>query len=307
MSSITRFSRLLVAWGTLFGLILVAGAWATREAPIPDGKRVFEVRGKIVEIDASRTHLTISHEEMPGYMMAMTMPFQAASPVANSLQSGDAVSFRYVIDGSSFRIEDLRELSEEEAATLMLEQEPVIVDHSEASLYQMDARWTHQDGRVMRLGDFTGRPVVLSMIFTHCGYACPMIVADMKQIASRLPEDAAGDVQYVLVSLDPERDTPEALRRFAAAYGLNSDQWSLLRGEAEDVRTLAAMLGIRYRQQADGQFAHTSLITILDEGGEIVHRRTGSGTNADMSAVLMDLLVNAETNADQAAHESVFH
>lgn len=294
----TRWSTLVSA-ALMLVLVLVGSACANRtvtDSGTTAEQRVYDVRGKIVEISPDRGQMIVAHEEIPGYMMAMTMPFTLKSPLDAELEAGHAVAFRYVVSGSSFHAEGVRRLSPDEAAALVLEEAPEYTAPSAASLYQMDANWVNQDGALTRLNSFTGNPVVLSMIFTNCGYACPMIVADMKQIASKLPEEVAGDVQYVLVSLDPERDTPQAMSQFAAAYGLTS-QWTMLRGESDDVRTLAALLGIRYRKQDDGQFAHTSLISVLDESGEIVHQRTGSGTNDAVSAVLVDLLVPTDKAA----------
>lgn len=161
-------------------------------------------------------------------------------------------------------------------------------DVSEASLYAYNAVWTNQDGKPMVLGDFAGRPVLVSMIFTTCAHACPMIVHQMKQAAATLPEDVRASVHFILISVDPERDDPAALRRFADAHGLDQATWTLLRGDAEQVRMMAALLGVRYRQESDGRFAHTSLIALLGDGGEIVYRQkgTGGGSSDEIAAAL---------------------
>lgn len=152
------------------------------------------------------------------------------------------------------------------------------VPTADESLYGVPMTWTNQNGNRMELASLAGRPVVLSMVFTNCSYACPLIIRDMKRIGAQLPDDERDAVHYVLVSLDPDRDTPEVLRRFADAYGLDLNCWTLLRGDGEQVRLLSALLGVRYRPQTDGQIAHTSLVTILDEAGEIIHQKKGLRT-----------------------------
>src|SRR5690606_28454446 len=92
----------------------------------------------------------------------------------------------------------------------------------------------------------------------------------------QLPEDRRNDLGLVLVSIDPERDTAAMLRNFSQVHRLD-DQWLLLRGAETDVRTLAAVFGIRYKQQQDGQFAHSNLVTLLDANGEVVYRHEGLG------------------------------
>ena len=122
------------------------------------------------------------------------------------------------------------------------------------------------------------------MIYTSCVHACPMIVSDMKKIAGGLPEN--GGVQYVLVSFDPDRDTPERLRDFREAHGL-SENWTLLRSDAMDVGTLAALLDVRYRFEADGNIAHSNRITLLDAGGEIIGLQEGLGVDPASSISIL--------------------
>ena len=236
---------------------------------------VYEVRGRLVEVrDGGRTAI-IAHETIPGFMDAMTMPFTVREPSElDGLDPGDAISFRLEVAGPSLWISRISRLTDGGQSGEPIE--PVTyAEPSAASLYGLTGRWMNQDGSARRLDDFEGNPVVLSMVFTHCSYACPLIVRDMKRIGAELPDDVRDRARFVLVSLDPERDTPEALRRFAEAHALDLDRWTLLRGEEEQVRLLATLLGVRYRQQADGQFAHTSLISILDEEGEIVQQQKG--------------------------------
>ena len=145
-----------------------------------------------------------------------------------------------------------------------------------ASLYQVDAPWTTDDGTTTTLADLRGTPAVIVVGYTSCGYACPLLVQDMKNIAARLPDGAP--VRYVLVSMDPERDTPAKLRAFRDAHDLDAD-WTLLTGSAEDVRTLAALLGVRYRPDEDGAIAHSNVVTVLDADGVVVARQAGLGAD----------------------------
>jgi len=150
---------------------------------------------------------------------------------------------------------------------------------TDESLYQIGVTWSDQNGRSVQLASLRGKPVVISMVFTRCAWACPMIVQDMKKIAARLPDDVKDRVHYVLVTLDPARDTPDVLAEFARTHHLDATQWTLLRGTASDVRLLAALLGTRYREEANGQFSHTNMISILNEEGEIVHVQEGLGSD----------------------------
>ena len=95
-------------------------------------------------------------------------------------------------------------------------------------------------------------------------------------------------MDFLLVSIDPERDTPEALRAFREKYGLSIKHWSLLRGKPEDVKKLADLMGFRYYPGSNLQYAHSLLITVLNPAGEIVFQQAGVGNTRDeaLAAVL---------------------
>ena len=146
---------------------------------------------------------------------------------------------------------------------------------TDKSLYQLESEWTSDVNRRIRLGVLQGRIQVLAMFFTHCEYACPLIVRDLKAIQASLPEDLRTRVDFVLVSLDPERDTANALHEYRRKNHLGNDHWTLLTARADDVRELAALIGINYRKDARGQFAHSNLITVLNTEGEIAFQQAG--------------------------------
>jgi protein SCO1/2 len=150
---------------------------------------------------------------------------------------------------------------------------------SDASIYQHDAVWETDAETTTTLADLRGTPVALALVYADCGTACPMIVHDMKQIGKTVAE-TAGDVplRYVLVTLDPARDTPEHLRNFRGMHQLGDD-WTMLRGSDDAIQTLAALLGVRYRPDVDGSIAHSNIITLLDAGGEVVVQQEGLGTD----------------------------
>lgn len=152
--------------------------------------------------------------------------------------------------------------------------ESKIENLSPRSLYQLDASFTTDTGRTLTLGELRGRPVVLTMFFASCGYACPLLVTDMQALRGQLPAEIRAQALFVLVTFDSARDTPAALAKYRAQRSLD-DQWVLLHGNDDAVRELAALLGVKYKQEASGAFAHSNLFTILNPVGEIVHQRAG--------------------------------
>jgi protein SCO1/2 len=154
------------------------------------------------------------------------------------------------------------------------------------SLYQADVAFTNDAGERFALGELRGRPVVLTMFFASCGYACPLLTSDMESIRAKLPADLRDRAAFVLVSFDTQRDTPAALRKYRNDRALDG-QWILARGSDDAVRELAALLGVKYQREADGNFSHSNLVTILNAEGEIVHQRSGLKGGLDEAAAAL--------------------
>jgi protein SCO1/2 len=151
-----------------------------------------------------------------------------------------------------------------------------VTDHS---VYHLEGEWRDQRGETRPLASLAGRVQVVAMVYTHCGHACPRTLVDMKRIEGETVD--AGDVGFVLVSIDPERDTPEQLARFAEGARLDPARWTLLTGADDDVLGLAALLGVKFRRENEAEWSHTNLITVLDRHGEVVHRQLGYGEGVD--------------------------
>jgi protein SCO1/2 len=142
------------------------------------------------------------------------------------------------------------------------------------SVYQLDGTWKNQDDRQIRLADLGGKVQIVAMIFSNCKYACPKIVEDMKKIARKIPADQMKQVGFTLISFDVERDNPAQLKKFAAEMKLDK-HWTLLHGEEQQVRELSLVLDVQYEKQDDGTFAHSNVITVLDQQGVIATRQEG--------------------------------
>ena len=149
------------------------------------------------------------------------------------------------------------------------------------SLYDLPSAWRDQRGAAVRLPALAGKVRVVAMVYTSCHATCPLIVADLKRIEASIPAARRDAVGFVLVSLDPARDTPGRLAEWAARTQLDPACWTLLAGDDDSVRELSAALGVRYQAQADGALAHTNAITVLDATGAVAHQQLGLGDPAD--------------------------
>lgn len=176
---------------------------------------------------------------------------------------------------------------------------------SDKSLYQSESKWTTDTGKEVKLADLKGRPQVIVMFFASCQSACPVLVHDLQRIEASLTPDQRARVGFTLVTIDPRRDTPEVLAHYRATRSLAANTWTLLRGEPADIQEFAALLGVKYKEQANGQFAHSNLITVLNGEGEIVHQLAGLGQDINATVRVIGRLLSggssrAEATKDQA-------
>jgi protein SCO1/2 len=115
-----------------------------------------------------------------------------------------------------------------------------------------------------------GRPAVLTFVYTSCHATCPVLLGRLQSLEREVP----GDVRYVAVTLDPERDTVGALAEHARQWRLGP-RWHLLTGEPETVRRLVAAFGIGWTRLSDGELAHENVVVLLDRAGRIAFTYRG--------------------------------
>lgn len=142
------------------------------------------------------------------------------------------------------------------------------------SLYQLGSVWTTQNAEELKLESFRGGVVLTAMIFTHCESACPRLVADLKRIEASLTDEELKQIRFLLLSMDPERDTPAQLSLFAENHSLG-ERWTLVSSDPEATMEMANVLGVRVKKLEDGGFDHSNIIHFLDEQGLIRHQQNG--------------------------------
>lgn len=149
------------------------------------------------------------------------------------------------------------------------------------SVYQLQAAFSDQDAKTFRLQDKRGRPQLVAMFYTSCKYVCPLIVDSAKGVEHALAPEQRDELGILLVSLDPARDDTDALKRVFDKRKLDGARWTLARTGEAHVRSLAALLGVRYRALADGEFNHTSALVLLDAQGRRLAESAALGAKPD--------------------------
>jgi protein SCO1 len=149
------------------------------------------------------------------------------------------------------------------------------------SVYQVEAKLIRAGGGPVEWRSLRGMPPVVTMFYSTCRAVCPMIVESARAVQRSLPEGDRAHMGFVLVTMDPARDTPETLARVQRERHLDAPNWILLQPAAADVRPLAAILGVRYRALADGEFNHTTTLVLLDAEGRVLARTEKIGAAGD--------------------------
>jgi protein SCO1/2 len=152
---------------------------------------------------------------------------------------------------------------------------------SDLSIYNLPSKWTNQNGQNLEMRDLNGKVLVMVMIYTSCKAACPRLVADMRNIESRLSENIKPNVKFLLVSIDPEVDTPARLKEFAIANKMDGGQWEFLRSTEENTREFAAVLAVNYKKIAPLDFSHSNIISVFNAEGELTFQQEGLGVNSE--------------------------
>jgi protein SCO1/2 len=128
---------------------------------------------------------------------------------------------------------------------------------------------TAQDGRQVALKELRGKVIVVTFIYTSCADACPLLTAKMAALQDDLGSDFGSKVFFTSITVDPERDTPDVLTRYALAHGVNFAGWAFLTGMPDEIRTVARQYGIYYKKQAGGDVDHTFLTSLVDQRGTL--------------------------------------
>jgi protein SCO1/2 len=150
-----------------------------------------------------------------------------------------------------------------------------------------DFTLTTQDGKPLSLASLRGKVAVATFIYASCTDTCPLLTAKMAGIQKRLGSDFGSRVFFVSVTVDPERDTPEVLGRYARAHGANLGGWAFLTGSPAQIREVSRSYGIFVKKQERGDVDHTFLTSIIDQGGML--RVQYMGVRFDPEEMLRDI------------------
>jgi protein SCO1/2 len=275
----------------LLPLLLPAAASCGRsDAPV---QRTYELRGQVLALRTDIREVRLAHEEIPGYMPAMSMSFAVKDPaLLDGLERGDTIRATLVVtdtDAWLSRLEKtghgpVREEQPEEADAAPAAPPPDLLEPGQPV---PDTTFTDQAGRTFSLAATRGKAVALTFIYTRCPLPtfCPRLdrhfLAAQKQAQARA--DLRGRVQFLTVSFDPAFDTPAVLEQHAASIGADLASWRFLTADQATVDRFATKFGVAIlREDDEGQsITHNLRTAVIAPDGRLVRIFTGADWSPD--------------------------
>lgn len=275
----------------LLALLFLAGCTpqnSTREKTAPaataraPASASYALRGEILRLDPGRRTLLVHHDEIPGYMPAMTMEFTAPGTDFATFRPGQFLTARLVESApGEFRLDDLH--------LVPLPADRVIAAAAEALRADTTTRGRsayrklgepvpsfalyNQDGAVVRFDQFRGQRVVLNFIFTRCPIPTMCPAATAKMIALQTAAKRAGhrDLHFVSISFDAAYDTPAILKKYAADRGIDTTNFSFLTGPESAIADLLRQFGV-VTIPRENLYLHTVSTILIGADGKLLFR-----------------------------------
>jgi protein SCO1/2 len=289
-------------------LAALLGAGCRNEPPnVPKAlttTKEYRLTGTVREIKPESGQVVIRHEEIPGFMKAMSMPFSVPDrALFDDLRVGDEVEGTLRVESEGDLLKDyalvdlaVKKPALAEAPTLSLTlsggepQLRVRPQRLEPGAMVPDFTMTTEDGQRLSLADLRGKVVVLTFIYTRCPLPdfCPLMdrkFADLATAIGAVP-GRARQVRLISLSFDPEHDTPEVLKKHARIQGAEPPLWTFAVARHEELAKVAPALGLTYGPTPT-EIVHNLSTAVIDPEGKLVSLRTGTAAKSWSTAELL--------------------
>ena len=271
-------------WCVVIAAIVLLLSITCRPRSSANEKR-YPLKGKVVAVDKTDRTATISHEDIPGYMPGMTMPFKIKNDAdLEMLKPGDEVTATLVVDDLSSWIEitAIVEGGSPLTPTAAVPGEPKPGDEIP------DFGLVNQDGKRVRMSQYKGKAIALTFVYTRCPQPdqCTLMSTNFAAIDRQLQSqpDVYAKTHLLTISFDPDYDTPKVMRSYGASHsGRYSDEtfqhWEFLTGSKDEVKGIAQFFGLRYfhdTESTDEQVIHSLRTAVIDPSGKLVKLYRGN-------------------------------
>lgn len=266
------FSGLVIA----AALVLAHHRAATIPRPL---EQVFHVNGVIRSLEVNEKRVVIEHEDIPGFMPGMTMPFAVKQPaLLRGLSPGEPVRFDLVVTRDDSWVSGIEPRSgtapgQLKASAPGLSRSGGIQPEALTNGQRVpDFELTDENAHQVHLHDFQGKVVLVTFVYTRCPLPnyCPLMSRNFASLQQRLGKEFPGRFHLVTISFDPEHDTPEVLKHYAEAFTQDESTWSFATGTPQQIQQLGGEFGLAYFPEA-GSLTHDLRTALIAPDGRLVH------------------------------------
>lgn len=249
----------------------------TNRPPAAESITNYTVRGVVVAPPEGKT-VKVKHEEIPGYMMAMTMPFEARpTNELNGLMRGDLIEFRMRVTETDGWIDQIRILGTTKVEpTNGVNDIRLVPDVPALKAGDLvpNYTFTNELGRVVHLADYRGNALAVTFIFTRCPFPtfCPRMTEHFNKVSALLKSapDAPKNWRLLSLSFDPDYDTPATLQAYGIRYDYDPATWSLATGSLNQIERMAGHFGLYFgRNVPIAEQNHNLRTVVLDTQGRV--------------------------------------
>lgn len=242
---------------------------------------IYQVKGVVHDIMPDKNKVKIAHEEIPGYMDAMTMTFDVKSPSELSgIKPGDSISFRMLVTSDDGWIDNLVKLNTNAPAPVAAAPDALRrvrdVDPLEIGDPMPDYHFTNELGKVVSLADYKGQAVAITFIFTRCPFPtfCPKMSTNFRDTQNLLKQrtGAATNWHLFTITFDPFFDTPPVLSQYAKRFEADPKRWNFLTGDLIDITAIAEQFGLIFWRPDPKEvtgISHNLRTVVIDAGGKV--------------------------------------
>jgi protein SCO1/2 len=281
----------------LIGAVLICLGFAAGCHSAPE--KHYAIQGEVISADPAKKLLTVKHGDIPGLMPAMTMTYQVAEPKQiETLQPGDEISADLVVSESKGRLEKIVLVSKGDGKTVPGTTQRI----PEKGDAVPDFALVNQDEKIIHLGDYRGKVLLVTFIYTRCPLPdfCPRMNENFRAV-QKLLQDTPGATEraeFLSISFDPEHDTPAVLKHYASLYkksaqGEKPFDWQFAAPSVKDLPELAQFFGLVYRPE-QAQIVHSLSTTVIGPDGKVEKWYSDNEwTPADAAQAISSLLHRA--------------
>lgn len=263
---------------------LITATVAALFAPcIRAAEQVFEVVG-VVRAPLKGGRIVMTHEDIPGFMPAMTMGFTVANPSETAtLVVGDRVRFHFRVSETASSAADFTVLSRggsTETATATPAARSRLHEGDRVPSFSL----LNQDGQPLTSAVLTGHVTIATFIFTRCPVPeyCPAMALRFGHLQKAILANPhlAGRVRLLSITLDPEFDRPEILKAYGAAVGADPAIWHFATGEKTEIDTLTSAFAV-FTERNGVTLDHTLCTALIDRDGRVIEIWRGNSWKVD--------------------------